>query len=234
MDNIYISKKDLDVFSKAKLLGSGKEGKCYFNIDNDLIKIYHNDKHPASVNYVGYNSIYISFPKKVYCDKETKEVLAITLPFFQGNKLVDGLSLDISIANLLEAREVLAKELVKFPNIYMEDLCLDNILYNEETNRFYLIDTGLWYDLPNSAVLNQTTIDLNLSFALTKIVSWLSEYPNLYQENPKLHYFYHSSRHSKYVNFLEYLKMLEDFVYKQTGVYPETLGNLSLKNNKKY
>ena len=235
MSEIKISKSDLKVFEDTKIMGTGEEAICYFfpASDDTVIKIYHSNKRPLKVNYTEQKSSYIAFPKDIYKDKETEEILAITMPFLPGEKLEQGFSRDINIIKLQEAYSILHQELDKYCDIYMVDMCLDNILYDELTNRFYLIDTGRWHNLPDVSSLNQARIDLNLANALTKTLTWLKDYPNLQAENPRLYSFYINSRDGRYSPFLEYLQQVQSFVFEKFGVNAETLGDLEAKSVKK-
>ena len=71
-------------------------------------------------------------------------IIANTMSFLPGEKITDGFPEHIEISKIKEAYNRLLEEIKKFPNIYMSDLCLDNILYDENTNSFYIIDTKQW------------------------------------------------------------------------------------------
>lgn len=234
MSEILISKNNLKVLEDAKVVGFGEESICYYMSDEkNIIKVYRENKKPQEIKYVSKESPYIAFPKDIYKDLDTKEILAITMPFLPGEKLENGFPNDVNLNNLEMAYNVLCQELEKFGDIYMVDMCLDNILYDTLTNSFYLIDTGRWHDLPDVSGLNRARIDLNLSAALTNNLSWLKDYPNLLEENPKLHSFYINSRDARYTPFLEYLNLIKSFVLEKYGIIAENLSDLELKNIKK-
>ena len=191
MTKILSSLENLESM-KGKALGKGREGECFQIRETPyVLKIYDEKERPKEVKFDDLNSLYIAFPKDTYIDKDNN-IIGISMPFVPGCKFDNGFPLNLEITKLKEAYNILLKEIEKFPDIYMYDMCLDNILYDENTNRFYLIDINLWKELKDSFGLNYARLDLNLSHALYKNVSWLKEYEFL-KDNKELYYCFNQS-----------------------------------------
>ena len=156
------------------------------------------------------------------------------MSYLPGEKIFNGFPRELEISNLKEAYNVLSQEIQKFSDIYMVDLCLDNILFDLESNRFYIIDTGRWHELPDVSALNQARIDINLSSALYNSgLSWLKDYPNLKEENPKLYDFFITSKDVRYCPFLEFLDTLILELETKYSQEVKTIGDLIPKTFKK-
>ena len=103
-----------------------------------------------------------------------------------------------------------------------------------KSNCFYIIDTGRWYKLPDVSALNQARIDINLSSALYNSgLSWLKDYLNLKEENPKLYDFFITSKDVRYCPFLEFLDTLILELETKFNQEVKTIGDLIPKTYKK-
>ena len=230
-----INKKMLEIIQKEEPMGIGEESNCYFlKGTSDIIKIYFQPKRLNNIKFADKKSLYIAFPKDILVDVETNAVVANTMSYFPGEKIINGFPTDLEVAKLKEAYTILQEEIRQFSDIYMVDLCLDNILYDLKSNCFYIIDTGRWYKLPDVSALNQARIDINLSSALYNSgLSWLKDYPNLKEENPKLYDFFITSKDVRYCPFLEFLDTLILELETKYSQEVKTIGDLIPKTFKK-
>lgn len=230
-----INRKILEEIKKEEPMGVGEESNCYFlKGSSDIIKIYFQHKRLSDIKFDDKKSLYIAFPKDVLVDEETNEIVANTMSYLPGEKIFNGFPRELEISNLKEAYNVLSQEIQKFSDIYMVDLCLDNILFDLGSNRFYIIDTGRWHELPDVSALNQARIDINLSSALYNSgLSWLKDYPNLKEENPKLYDFFITSKDVRYCPFLEFLDTLILELETKFNQEVKTIGDLIPKTFKK-
>ena len=217
---------------KGQYLGEGREGICYKMIDPSLVlKIYKEEQRPENLIIREQESPYIAFPKDIFVDSNGK-ILASTMPFMAGEKLENGFLEELEISKLKEAYNVILLELQKFSDIYMSDLCLDNIFYSELTNRFYLIDTTLWKQWDDSIGLNIARMNQNLSHALYKNIAWLEDY-DFWKDNEKFRYDFRESKNEGFVSFLE---LLEESIEQISNYFDKeiiTIGDLSPKMKKK-
>ena len=231
MSKIVTSLEELDKI-KGKELGEGREGICYYLNNSSLIlKIYKEDKRPRELNGSNNISSYIAFPKDIFTDSNGN-IIANTMSFLPGKKITDGFPEHIEISKIKEAYNRLLEEIKKFPNIYMSDLCLDNILYDENTNSFYIIDTKQWKNWDDSFGLNYARLDQNLSAALYENISWLSEY-DFWKENQEFSSNYRRSKEADFIYFLKYLDEAIELISNYFDKEIVTFGDLSPKMKKK-
>ena len=234
MSKKIIDKEQIKKFQENREIGSGLEGVCYKLPDTgDILKIYHDDKRPLNVNFDDQKSDYISFPKDVLLDSVSNEIIGITMPFMPGEQIINGFPEELEITKLEEAYAVLLQELEKNCDIYMVDICLDNILFDISSNIFYLIDTVRWNYLPDVAALNRAKIDRNLSTALCLgNLSWLKNYENL-KDNRELFDLYSVSINERYCPFLKLLNLVKKVLVEDLGQEVVYISDLTPKSYKK-
>ena len=196
-----------------------------------ILKIYREDKRPYELNCLGNDSPFIAFPKDIYIDSNNN-IIASTMSYLPGEKLSNGFPKDIEVSKIKEAYNRLFQELQKYPNIYMSDLCLDNILYDENTNSFYIIDTRQWKEWNDSFGLNYARLDQNLSAALYENLSWLDEY-DFWKENTEFASNYRSSKNADFIYFIKYLDGAIELTSKYFDKEIVTFEDLSPKIKKK-
>ena len=219
------SKEELNYLMGEKI-GDGREGICYRN--NDIVlKVY--NESPKELLFMGELSPYFAFPIDIYVDKDNN-ILAHTMKYISGIKLDNGFPEYLEISKLIEAYNIFLEEITKYPDIYMSDLCLDNIIYNETMNRFYLIDTTLWKNWNDSLGLNIARLNQNMAHALYKNISWLEEY-NVINNNFKRNYI--EAKKEGFVNFMDFLYQTIDAISKYYNKEIETIGDFSNKTQKK-
>lgn len=230
-----IDKRVLEEYKKMNSIGFGKEGFCYLIPGtNDVIKIYHEEIVMDNIKFDDKNSEYIAFPKDILIDQETNVIVANTMSFLPGIFLKDGFPSELEISKLKEAYSILCQELEKFGNVYMKDICLDNIFFDIKSNRFYLIDTSRWHELPDVSILNRIRIDTNLSSTLCEnSLSWLKDYQDLREENPKLYDLYISAKDTRYCPFLEFLDAIVLEIETKFNQEVITIGDLTRNVYKK-
>ena len=214
------------------IVGEGKEGICYsMNNSPLLLKIYKDNKRPKELNGANYNSNYIAFPKDIIKDKEGN-IIASTMPYVPGIKIVEGFSENIEIVKLKEAYHKILEEIKKYPNIYMQDLCLDNILYDEGTNSFYIIDTRQWKAWDDSFGLNYARLDQNLSASLYENIKWLNDF-DFWKSNIDFANNFRRSKKADFIYFLKYLDQSIEIIGNYFNKEIVTFGDLSPKLKKK-
>ena len=226
MIKIINSKEDLNIL-KGENIGTGREGTCYRN--NDIVlKIY--SESPKDLLFMGSESPYFAFPVDIYKDNNDN-ILAHTMKYIDGIKIDNGFPEHLEINKLIEAYNVFLNEISKYPNIYMSDLCLDNIFYNEYTNRFYLIDTTLWKDWSDSLGLNIARLNQNLSHALYLNISWIAEY-DFWKNNNDFKRNFIESKNEGFVNFIDFLNQTIEVLSKFFDKEIISIGDLREKSKK--
>ena len=231
MVKVINSLEDLEKI-KGEYIGEGREGRCYFLKDSSIVlKIYKDEEKPKELVGSNMKSSNIAFPIDIYVDLQDN-IIGSTMPFMIGEHLENGFPENVEISKIKEAYTKLLSELQKFPNIYMSDLCLDNILYNEDTNSFYIIDTTLWKQCDDSFGLNYARLDQNLSHALYKNISWLNEY-DFWKDDLDFASDFRRSKNEDLIYFLKFLDKVIEVVSKYFAKEIVTFGDLSSNIKKK-
>ena len=145
MGVLRINYQQMDEIRREKPLGIGKEGSCY-RIDNkNIIKLYHSFFRRSELYFSNLKDERIAFPIDIVYYENTKSIVGYTMPFLRGNNLINGFPINLNINTLKYAYVGLRDLINKYKDIYMDDMCLDNIFYNEIKSYFSLIDTSRWY-----------------------------------------------------------------------------------------
>lgn len=231
MGNILVERKELENIRKLKRLGfPGKEGTCYLN-NNIVYKLYHLYDNKRKVNFCGDKSSCITFPKDILIDSKSNLIAGYTMDYVTGTKLHDGFSNLVSIEILKQAYIKLREELSKYSDIYMDDLCLDNIFFNENLEKFILIDTSRWYVLNDSLPNNVETLDKALVYSLCRNnLAWLINY---HDKSPILFDLYRMYKLGERCPFLDLINELSYHVESKFGQKVEKIEDLTPKIFKK-
>ena len=160
-----------NIRSNNTFLGNGKEGSCYFLNSDTIIKLFHLLKIDRKINFVGYISDYIAFPKDVYYFDDSKCIEGYTMNYMKGVNLYNGIDNDLLIENLILAYNKIRLEIESFPNICMDDFVTVNTLYDYNNNVINLIDTSRWYRLKNSKDRNVNRLNCTLIYSLLKAIN---------------------------------------------------------------
>ena len=161
MGVVRLNYQQMDEIRKNKPIGTGKEGSCYFLDNNKIIKLYHSFFRHNKLYFVNLKDERIAFPIDIIYYENTNLMVGYTRPYLNGVNLVNGFPRELNLNSLKQAYNELKKLIEKYQNIYMDDMCLDNILYNPN-NYFSLIDTSRWYPKENGYI--ESINDINLMF----------------------------------------------------------------------
>lgn len=226
MIKVINSIRELEPLMNEKI-GEGREGISFKN--NDLVlKIY--KESPKDLLFMGSESPYLAFPIDIYKDNNDN-IIAHTMKYIEGIKIDNGFPEFMEINKLIEGYNVLLEEITKYPDIYMSDLCLDNIFYNEYTNRLSLIDTTLWKNWPDSLGLNIARLNQNLAHALYQNISWIEEY-DFWKKSEDFKRNFLDSKKEGFVNFVDFLNQTINIFSKYYNKDIETIGDLQEKSKK--
>ena len=168
---MYFIGNTKDVFTPKVFLGSGCEGKVYYNEDtNEAVKIYSgntlnskslSEETAKFLSHISTTNILL--PKRLVYD-EQGSFIGYTTPFIQTYQGVNNLELlDFKIPDLIKVIEPLYRDAytLSMHKIYLRDIYSDgNALYN---GNFYLIDPGLYKIMPHDKmeILKYNFLDLN-------------------------------------------------------------------------
>lgn len=136
--------KAVEYYEKYESELYGSQGFCYIK-DGKISKIYF-EPRILEYDFSKYSSDIISFPICYFYDKTANSfemVVGELMDFFPGKSLAWSIDNDIEISVFLQQYQMIIKEIKRFSEIQMNDLCYPNILY-EKNNGFYLIDSTNW------------------------------------------------------------------------------------------
>ena len=157
MGRVLVNHDDLDKLSKGQLVAApGREGRCYFLTNNkEIVKIYHYLDSKRKVYFDDLNSPNISFPKDILIYHDY--IVGYTMDYLNGQKLMTGFPKRLELEKLKQMYIEIKNIISEFDYIYMNDMCLANILIDLRYMRFNLIDTSIWYPKENSKENNIQT-----------------------------------------------------------------------------
>ena len=202
MGVIRVNYHDIEEIRYGVQIGYGKEGKVYFQEDdNGVVKIFHSFLKQKKLFFAGLTDNKIAFPKDILLYENTDLIIGYTMTFFQGRNLAEGFPSYLDIELLKKECLELEKLVIKYKDIFMDDICLDNIFYNNVKKYFSLIDTSRWYYENNGYIksineLNWALISgllLNLDIENSSIIN-----DNFYKEMYNIYYQYCLERNKKF------------------------------------
>ena len=229
MSKVLVDDHDIEAIRFGRKIGvNGKEGTCYFSEeDNQVVKIYHMYLPNRKVYFENLNNNNVAFPNDILLDTNTGLIAGYTMNYLQGVKIMDGFSEELEIKLLKKAYIFLKEILKKYNDICMEDLVLENILFDYQKKVFNIIDTSRWYPCFDSFERNLQFVDGALSYALcNNHLGWLNK-KNI--TNKELLRIYEIYQNYNPTPFLELLELVEEEVKQKTGIRPEKIENLTLK-----
>ena len=181
MGVIRLNYQQIDEIRKNKPLGIGKEGSCYLYKNNEVIKLYHSFFRTNKLYFADLKDKNIAFPKDIILYENTDLILGYTMPYFKGVNIVNGFSKDLDLETLKYSFIILKDLIKKYKDIYMDDMCLDNIFYNDNNSSFSLIDTSRWY--PKADGYKDSINDINWIFVAGLLINIKGIKKNIYEDN---------------------------------------------------
>lgn len=225
MNKVLVDYKELEKIRQLEVLDSGFNGTCYFLNETTLIKIFHVLLKKRNIYFSDLESNNIAFPKEIYY-MDTGLVLGYTMDYFNGEEIITGLKEDLLLKDLKNAIIEMKKEILKYPNVCMEDLSLVNMLFDYNTKRIQLIDTSEWHPEENSSQINLEKFNSKMMRLLTRTnLNWLNHPLNQHRSLQEIYRMYKSGIESLPLTFLE---ELEFEISKRKGFKVKTLGDLTL------
>ena len=232
MGKLLVDRLQLERIRFLDRISSGKEGICYTYGDRrEVVKLYHFYMLKRKVYFDDLKSSNITFPKDILIDSLCGQIAGYTMDFVDGVKIHEGFPQDLSLEILKKMYIDIKKEIEKYSDIYMDDMCVANILADYQNMQFRLIDTSRWYPKDNSFSDNMKSFDSALSYVLSRrTLTWFSKYLS---ENQDLFKAYSYNTSGKCIPFLEFLEMIEDEIFQKFGEKAETIEDLTPKVLKK-
>lgn len=212
---------------KNKLGKEGREGICYILPNNKVIKLFHGLDKDRKILFDNLYNSQIAFPIDILYDNQSNLIAGYTMEYLQGECMLDGLRKDIDIQDLKSAYLKIRIIMLKYKNIYMDDLCLENILYDYKNNNINIIDTSSWYEKQDGFIDNIENFNWQLMTALLYSIN--INYVQLKQnkEINEILKMYENHIHDISM-FLEFLNNLEKYVSENNGQKVKTIKDMSL------
>ena len=173
-------------------------------------------------------SDFIAYPIDIFYEMKSRAIVGYTMKYLTGNFLLDGFNDEVDLKKLKEAYLKTRLAILKEKNICMEDLCLENILYDEDNNQMNLIDTSRWYLKHGAQIQNVGNFNWQMMCALLQSIK--AESSRL-KENKKLGELLEMYQaHEEEVSmFWDFLNELETDISESNGEKVKTIGDLRYK-----
>ena len=226
---VLVSEKEIERLKSSKPMGQGKEGTCYFQGNGSkIIKLFY-EKELERHNEISFTNMYheqIAFPIDVLIN-EKGETIGYTMNYLSGIKIINGLNDSLSIEDLKKAYFNMRIIILKLKNIYMEDNCLENMLYDYQKNRINLIDTSRWYEKLDGQIGSINNFNRQLITALINSIDFKHHKLN---HDKRLFEMYLDYRKTEDVLslFIEFLNEIEKKVSEYKGEKVKTIGELKV------
>lgn len=244
MGVIRVNYREIEEIRFGYCLGSGKEGRCYFyEEDNCIVKLYHCMLRHGQLYFDDLYDSKIAFPRDILFYENTDLIAGYTMPYLRGKSLNNGFFSDMSFDELKLAYLELKKLIEKYKNIYMDDLCLDNIFYDKAKKSFSLIDTSRWY--PKKDGYKENINDINWVFIACLILNLDIKNNIIFEDRTvielySMYYHYGLQSIRKYHNFtfdridiselfLQFLKVVVEKTSENEGKNIKTIKELIRK-----
>lgn len=227
MNTVLVDRIEVKEIRKNKCIGRGKEGSCYFlKQEHQVVKIYHIWDSKRKI-YFDQGSDRIAFPNKILLDKETNILVGYTMNYLEGIKFLDGFQDKLSLEELKKSYQELKEIIKNLKDIYMDDNCLENMLYDYNLKRINLIDTSRWYPKENGYIENINEYNWQMITALLRSINWKNFKLN---QEKKLYELYLIYDHLENIPnlFLEFLEELENKVSEYKGYKVKKINELKL------
>lgn len=226
MSCVLVDINDIDKLRKLEFLQRGKEGSCYFLNNDEIIKLYHIMDTKRKIYFDNLESDVIAFPKDIYIYKGTDLITGYTMNFLKGESFISGFSKKLLLMDLKKTIMDIRNEIAKYPNIYMEDMCLVNLLFDYNLKRIKLIDTSMWYEKEDSLEDNIKKINMIMMTSLCRTIDWIT-YPLM--KDKDLHELYRMHIYGNDSLPIEFLELIELKMSEINGQEVKTIGDLVRK-----
>ena len=200
---VLVSDREIEEIKYSQPVGYGHEGICYLTEDdNKIVKLFFDtckDKF-KKISFSNLNNNQIAFPIDILYDKHNR-IIGYTMNYINGEKLLDGFSESLLLSNLKQAYMNMRLIILNLKDIYMDDNCLENMIYDYSRNKINIIDTSRWYEKRDGHIESICDFNWQMMEALRLTINFENSKLN---QDDKLHKIYLEFQESK--NYIEYEK----------------------------
>ena len=229
MSKVLVDRKDLEAIRDYELLGKGYEGSCYFIDDDYIVKLFNEYRKNRKIYFDDMVCNQIAFPiEKLYTIKN-KLLVGYTMKYLEGQKFINGFLETLDISSLKVAYVKIRYIILNLKNIYMDDNCLENMLYDYELNKINIIDTSRWIpsDKEDINLDNIKEFNWQLMTALLRNINWKQFKLNHDKSLYELFMTYNYSEDTVTI-FLDFLNELESVISNYKGYKVKTIKDLKI------
>ena len=227
---VLVNERDLEEIRYSRRVGVGKEGICYLPVDdNRIVKLFY-DSYKSQVKQVNFSNIknsQIAFPIDILCTTDG-QIVGYTMNYLSGEKFINGFKENLSLSDLKQAYLNLRIIMLKLKNIYMDDNCLDNLLYDYKTNKINIIDTSRWYEKRGGEFESISEFNWQMMTALLTNIDFENYKLNQDRSLSDMYFTYKNSEQLLSI-FIEFLNELELKVSEYKGEKVKTIKDLIIK-----
>ena len=205
-----VDKNDISKIKLGSYIGKGKEGFCYLSQDKSQVtKLFYGINKDKKIYFDNIVNSQIAFPKEILYDKESQKMIGYTMPYLNGDRLLDGFDSSMQLRDLKNAYLQIRLIILKLKDVYMDDLCLENMLYDNNSKLINIIDTSRWYQEYDGQFESIKILNWQLMCAL--LLTIRAEYTRLKQNkrlNELLKMYENDEKDiSMFINFLNELEL---------------------------
>ena len=223
---VLVSEKEIKTIKKYKNIGNGKEGTCYLTPEGKIIKLFHSWYDDKKIEYLNLQNKQIAFPIDYLVDIN-KEIVGYTMHYLNGEQLIKNCKDDLELRVLRNAYLQMRLIILKLKDIYMDDLCLDNILFDYNKCILNLIDTSRWYKKIDGQIENISEFNWQIMTTLLNTIDYSHYKLKDEKELSDLYLTYKWSKNLLSI-FLDFLNVLEKKVSEYKGFKVLTIRDLKL------
>ncbi len=225
---VLVDKQYLEKLKNLKPIANGKEGICYLQVDdNRIVKIFHEWNKSKKIYFDNLTNSQIAFPIDILYDKKDN-LVGYTMHYLGGDKFINGFHEELSLQELKESYLKMRLIILQLKDIYMDDNCLENMLYDYNLKRINLIDTSRWYEKIDGHIESINEFNWQMITALLRNIDFKHYKIN---HDKKLFELYMTYQYFEQIPslFLEFLNELELKVSEYKGYKVKTINDLLIK-----
>jgi len=150
---------------------NGKEGNCYLSENNKIVKIFKDYYMVPNLLTDEIKHEQIAYPIDILYDKDGA-IKGYTMNYLKGKHFINGFSDGLALTKLKKAYLDTRMIILKLVDVYMDDNCLDNMLYDYQANIINLIDISRWHTKLDGHLESINEFNWQMMNALLKNIDW--------------------------------------------------------------
>ena len=227
---VLVNEREIEEIRFSKIIGIGNEGYCYLPANDNLIVKLFFDNYKEKVKHIYFSELncsQIAFPIDVLYNS-SENIIGYTMNYLSGVKFVNGFKDDLLLSDLKKAYLNIRNIILNLKNVYMDDNCLENMLYDYINNKIKIIDTSRWYENKDGQLESINELNWQMMTALIRNIDFKRYKLNHEKGLLDIYLTYQYSEHLLSV-FMDFLSELELVVSEYKGKKVERIKDLIIK-----